>query len=266
MRLAGKVAFISGSTRGIGRSMAEMFAAEGAQVVVSGRSVDKGEKVAERIRAAGGDATFIRLDVADEASVQEAIAATIARYGKLTTLINNAAPTDLVSAGFKPMHELTTDEWEAILRTTLTGNVFWASKYAIPHLIERGGGSIIMTSSMSAMAGDLHYAAYGSSKGGLNSFTRYVATQYGKHRIRANAICPGLVVTPAARSLIPPEMLAIYEGNHLTPELGAPDQVAAVAVFLASDAAGYVTGQAIPVDGGLYAHLPTYAQMRAAEA
>src|SRR5450432_1926472 len=116
MRLAGKVALISGSTRGIGRTMAEMFAAEGAQVVVSGRS-----------------------DVNDEASVQQVVAATIERYGKLTTLINNAAPTDLVSQGFKPMHELTTDEWQAILRTTLTGNVFWASKYAIPHLIEGGG-------------------------------------------------------------------------------------------------------------------------------
>ena len=140
MRLQDKVAFISGSTRGIGRTTAEMFAAEGAKVVVSGRSVDKGEKVASRIREQGGDATFIRLDVSDESSVRDAIAATIERYGTLTTLINNAAPTDLVSAGMKPMHELTTEEWDAIVRATLTGNVFWASKYTIPHLIEAGGG------------------------------------------------------------------------------------------------------------------------------
>ena len=130
MRLNDKVAFISGSTRGIGRTIAEVFAREGAKVVVSGRSVDKGEKVASRIREAGGEATFVDLDVSDEASVEEAIATTIDCYGTLTTLINNAAPTDLVSAGFKPMHEVTTDEWDAILRATLTGNVFWASKCA----------------------------------------------------------------------------------------------------------------------------------------
>jgi len=108
MRLQDKVAFISGSTRGIGRTTAEMFAAEGAKVVVSGRSVDKGEKVAARIREQGGDATFIRLDVSDESSVRDAIAATVERYGTLTTLINNAAPTDLVSVGMKPMHALQT--------------------------------------------------------------------------------------------------------------------------------------------------------------
>jgi len=125
MRLGGKVAFISGSTRGIGRTMAELFAAEGAKVVVSGRSVDKGEKVAARIRDAGGDAMFVTLDVSDEQSVRDAIAATVDRYGKLTTLVNNAAATDLVNVRIKPLAEYATDEWDAILRTTLTGNVFW---------------------------------------------------------------------------------------------------------------------------------------------
>ena len=169
MRLTGKVAFISGSTRGIGRTMAEMFAAEGAQVVVTGRSVDKGEKVATRIHDAGGDATFVRLDVSDEASVQEAIAATIERYGRLTTLINNAAPTDLVSAGFKPMHELATEEWEAILRTTLTGNVFLVSKYTDPHLIDAGGGSIVNISSGGSVFGVPGISVYSAGKGGMNA-------------------------------------------------------------------------------------------------
>jgi NAD(P)-dependent dehydrogenase (short-subunit alcohol dehydrogenase family) len=116
---------------------------------------------------------------------------------------------------------------------------------------------------MSGFAGDLRYPAYGASKGGLNAFTKYVATMYGKQGVRCNAVCPGLVVTPAAREHFDPAMLELYEGNHLTPHLGTPEQVAEVAAFLASDAAAYVTGQAIPVDGGLYSHLPTYAQMRA---
>ena len=139
---------------------------------------------------------------------------------------------------------------------------FLGCKHAIPHMLRRGGGSIVQTSSMSAFAGDLRYAAYGASKGGLNSFTRYVATMYGKQGIRANAVCPGVVVTPAARVHFDPVMLELYESHHLTPQLGAPEQVAEVVAFLASDAASYVTGQAIPVDGGLFSHLPTYAQMR----
>ena len=147
MRLRDKVAFISGSTRGIGRTTAEMFAAEGAKVVVSGRSVDKGEKVAARIREQGGDATFVRLDVSDESSVRGAIAATIERYGTLTTLINNAAPTDLVSAGIKPMHEVTTEEWDAIVRPRSPATCSGPRSTAIPHLIAAGGGSIVNVSS-----------------------------------------------------------------------------------------------------------------------
>jgi len=242
MRLEGKVAFISGSTRGIGRTMAEMFAAEGAKVVVSGRSVDKGEKVASRIRDAGGDATFVRLDVSDESSVREAIAAAIDRYGTLTTLVNNAAPTDLVSAGFKPMHEVTTGEWEAIVRATLTGNVFWASKYAIPHLIDAGGGSIVNISSGGAMFGVPGISAYSASKGGMNALTRTMAVEYAPYGIRANAIIVGRVVSYAQD-----------RGPETTRELsrvGKPSDVAYVAVWLAADESEWITGTEIVADGG----------------
>jgi NAD(P)-dependent dehydrogenase (short-subunit alcohol dehydrogenase family) len=242
MRLEGKVAFISGSTRGIGRTMAEMFAAEGAQVVVSGRSVDKGEKVAERIRDAGGDATFVRLDVADEASVQEAITATIDRYGKITTLINNAAPTDLVSKGFKPMHELTTDEWEAILRTTLTGNVFWASKYAIPHLIEAGGGSIVNISSGGSMFGVPGISIYSAAKGGMNALTRVMAVEYAQYGIRVNTIIVGRVVAyPQDKG---PEMTRVLN------RVGNPRDVGYAALWLAADESEWITGTEVTADGG----------------
>jgi NAD(P)-dependent dehydrogenase (short-subunit alcohol dehydrogenase family) len=243
MRLDGKVAFISGSTRGIGRTMAEMFAAEGAQVVVSGRSDEKGEKVATRIREAGGDATFVHLDVSDEASVQDAIAATIERYGKLTTLINNAAPTDLVSQGFKPMHELTTDEWQAILRTTLTGNVFWASKYAIPHLIEGGGGSIVNISSGGSIFGVPGISVYSAAKGGMNALTRTMAVEYAEYGIRVNTIIVGRVVAYAQDR--GPEMT-----HMLTGRVGKPSDIGFAALWLAADESEWVTGTAVTADGG----------------
>ena len=242
MRLAGKVAFISGSTRGIGRTMAEMFAAEGAQVVVTGRSVDKGEKVAARIRGAGGDATFVRLDVSDEASVQEAIAATIERYGRLTTLINNAAPTDLVSVGFKPMHELASEEWEAILRTTLTGNVFLVSKYAIPHLIEAGGGSIVNISSGGSVFGVPGISVYSAGKGGMNALTRVMAVEYAEYGIRCNTIIVGRVVAYAEDK--GPEMT-----NVLT-RVGNPRDVGYAALWLAADESEWITGTEVTADGG----------------
>ena len=243
MRLNDKVAFISGSTRGIGRTIAEVFAGEGAKVVVSGRSVDKGEKVASRIREAGGEATFVRLDVSDEASVEEAIATTIDCYGTLTTLINNAAPTDLVSAGFKPMHEVTTDEWDAILRATLTGNVFWASKYAIPHLIEAGGGSIVNISSGGSTFGVPGISVYSASKGGMNALTRTMAVEYAQYGIRCNTIIVGRVVSyPQDR------------GPETTRELsrvGKPADIAYAALWLAADESEWITGTEVVADGGV---------------
>src|ERR1700731_4082679 len=133
-QLAGKVAMVTGSTRGIGRSTAELFAAEGAKVAVTGRTVDRGEKVVAGIRDAGGEADFFRLDLTDESSVRDVVAAVVDRFGSLTTLVNNAAPTDAIAATIKPMFEYTNDEWNNILFGTLTANVFWVTKHAWPHL------------------------------------------------------------------------------------------------------------------------------------
>ena len=134
-RLDGKVAIVSGSTRGIGRTIAEMFAAEGAKVAVTGRTVDRGAKVAAGIQAAGGEAEFFPLDITDESSVHAVMDGVAERFGKLDVLINNAAPTDAVSTQVKPLIDYTTEEWDRIITGTLTGNVFWACKYGIPHLI-----------------------------------------------------------------------------------------------------------------------------------
>ena len=137
-RLAGRVALVSGSTRGIGRTIAETFAAEGAKVAVTGRTVEKGQKVVDLIRSNGGEAEFFQLDVTNEQSVHDTVEAVVARFGSLTTLINNAAPTTEVSTTVKPLHEYSTEEWNGIITSALTGNVFWASKYAWPHLAAAG--------------------------------------------------------------------------------------------------------------------------------
>jgi NAD(P)-dependent dehydrogenase (short-subunit alcohol dehydrogenase family) len=261
--LEGKVAIITGAASGIGRASARKMAAEGAKVVVADRDRAGAVAVAEEIVAEGGVAIPCRADVTSEEDVRAMVHLAVETWGGLDVLHNNAGTTDVDLVGRDgDIREMTVELWDTMMAVNLRGPML-GCKHALPFLIERGGGSIVNTSSMSGFAGDLQYAAYGSSKGGLNSFTRYVATMYGKQGVRCNAVCPGLVLTPAAREHFDPEILALYEGNHLTPELGAPEHVAEVAAFLASDASAFVTGQAIPVDGGLYSHLPTYAQFRA---
>ena len=243
MRLAGKVAFVSGSTRGIGRTIAELFALNGAKVAVAGRSQDKGEKVAQRIRDAGGDAVFVPLDINLEDSVRAAIDATAERFGRLTTLINNAAPTDLVNRTTKPLVEYTTDEWNRILLGTLTGNVFWACKYGIPHLIRAGGGSIVNVSSGGAVMGHPGISAYSAAKAGLNSVTRSIAVEYAAHGIRCNTIIVGRVVSHS-RDLGPAHMPGVLT------RLGVPSDIAHAALWLAADESEFATGSEVTVDGG----------------
>ena len=241
MRLEGKVALVTGSTRGIGRTIAEMFAEEGAKVVVSGRSVDKDEKNVQRIRDAGGEAMFVPLDVADEASVQQAVAATVDAYGPITTLINNAAPTSLVNVSMKPVLELSTQEWDDIVRGTLT-SMFWTSKYAIPHMIEAGGGSIVNISSGGSVFGVPGLSAYSAAKGGVNSLTRVLAVEHGAQGIRCNTIIVGRVVAYAQD-----------RGPDTTREMlrvGNPRDIAYAALWLAADESEWITGSEITADGG----------------
>jgi len=243
MRLEGKVAFISGSTRGIGRSTAEMFAREGAKVAVTGRTVDRGHKVVSGIRDAGGEAEFFELDVTSEDSVHSVIDSVAERFGKLDVLINNAAPTREVSTSVKPLHEYTTEEWNHILLATLTGNVFWACKYGIPHLIEAGGGSIVNISSGQSVVGLSGFGAYSAAKGGINSVTRTLAAEGAQHGIRVNTIIVGRVVAHSGDTGV-----SVGPG-HMT-RLGVPNDVAYCATWLASDESAFVTASLIPVDGG----------------
>ncbi len=245
-KLSGRVALVSGSTRGIGRSIAELFASEGAKVAVTGRTVDRGERVAERIRDAGGEAAFFRLDVSDEASVRDTVAAVADHFGGLTTLINNAAPTYEVSNSFKPMVEYTTEDWNTILVATLTGNVFWATKYAWPHLVAAGpGAAIVNISSGASMRGHVGLSAYTAAKGGMNSVTRTIAAEGQPHGIRCNAIVTGRVVASNGDSGPDVENPAF---------VGTPMQIATIARFLASDDSSFITGDLITADGGMDMH------------
>lgn len=242
-RLAGKVAIVSGSTRGIGRTIAEMFAAEGAKVAVTGRTADRGAKVVAGIRDAGGEAEFFPLDITDESSIESVMDAVTERFGKLDILINNAAPTDAVSQQVKPLIEYTTEEWDRIITGTLTGNVFWASKYGIPHLIAAGGGSVVNISSAQSLVGMSGFAAYGAAKGAINSITRSLAVENAEHNIRVNTIIVGRVISHKADTGV-----GVGPG-HLT-RLGIPADIAYCATWLASDESAFVTGSLVTADGG----------------
>jgi meso-butanediol dehydrogenase / (S,S)-butanediol dehydrogenase / diacetyl reductase len=237
---------ISGSTRGIGRSTAELFAAGGAKVAVTGRTVDRGQKVVARIRDAGGEAEFFPLDIYDEHSVRDVVGATVERFGMLTTLINNAAPTTEVSTTVKPLAEYTTEEWNHILTGTLTGNVFWASKYAWPHLAAAEGAAIVNISSGQSTLGFTGFGAYSAAKGAVNSVTRVLAVEGAPHGIRCNCIVVGRVVSGRGDTGV-----AVGEGagGRLT-RLGSPMDIAYAAVWLASDEAAFVTGDLVAADGG----------------
>jgi meso-butanediol dehydrogenase / (S,S)-butanediol dehydrogenase / diacetyl reductase len=242
-RLAGRVALVSGSTRGIGRTIAELFAAEGAKVAVTGRTVDRGQKVVQRIRENGGEAEYFSLDITDESNVRDVITATVERFGSLTTLINNAAPTAIVASTFKPIAEYTTEEWNSILVGTLTGNVFWASKYAWPHLQAAPAATIVNISSGASTMGQTGLGAYAAAKGAMNSLTRTLAVEGAPHGIRCNAIIVGRVV--AGTSDTGAGMIANASA------IGNPMQIATTALFLSTSESSFINGDLITADGGL---------------
>ena len=262
-RLAERVAIVTGGGSGIGRASALALARAGAAVLVADIAADAAERVAAELRAAGGHVHAQQADVSDEASVAAMVAAAVARFGGLDVLHNNAAATGWeVLGGDGEITRLDLAIWERSLAVNLRGP-FLGCKHAIPEMLKRGRGSIVNTSSASGLTGDLVRTAYGVSKAGVDGLTRYVATQYGKRGIRCNAIAPGVIETPALRQNVPPEQVALFERHHLTPRLGTPEDIAAAVVFLASDDAAFITGQVLSVDGGLLAHHPTVAEVRA---
>jgi NAD(P)-dependent dehydrogenase (short-subunit alcohol dehydrogenase family) len=255
-RLQDKVCVITGAGSGIGRASAQMFAREGAHVVVTDINAATAEETTDLIRKAGGSAMALTVDVGDEACLRMMIDAALTWFRRIDVLFNNALFAkrefilrDLDFLAFDP------EVFFANMRVNVLGGVL-ASKFAIPHMLAQGGGSIIFTSSTSSLGGDVTAYSYGPSKAALNWYVQSIAATFGKRGIRSNAILPGTIQTPAMKAWSTPEMDAAFMDIMNTPRLGEPDDIAAMAVFLASDESKYVNGALFRVDGGMSCTVP----------
>ena len=248
MRLEGKVAIITGGARGQGAAEARLFAREAAKVVIGDVLDEQGAKVAEEIVESGGDALYVHLDVSKEEDWRLAIETTVSKFGKLNVLVNNAA---ILRPGL--VEETTSEHWDAVLDVNAKG-VFLGTKLAIPEMRKAGGGSIVNICSSAALVGDPRSAAYNASKGAARLFTKGTALQYGKDRIRANAIHPGPVDTAMLREVRPnPADRAAGIARTVLGRMATPEDIAYGALYLASDESSFVTGCDLAIDGGLTA-------------
>ncbi len=251
-RLSGKVALITGAAAGIGRACAAAFVREGAAVALQDVDGAAGETAAQELAAEGGQVVFFPGDVSRPDDVERAVDGAISRFGGLDILVSNAGIGGR-SLGDGPVHLCTLEAWEQVLRVNLRGT-FLACKYALPALIGRGGGSIITVSSVLGLVGtpglfDTH--AYATSKAGIIGLTRAMAAHYARDHVRANVIAPGLIDTRmAGRAKADPALLDEVGRWQPLGALGEVRDVAAAAVFLASDESRFITGIILPVDGG----------------
>jgi NAD(P)-dependent dehydrogenase (short-subunit alcohol dehydrogenase family) len=249
MRLAGKVAMITGAAGSMGAVEARMFAKEGANVVVADLLEAEGKVVVDDIKAAGGEAYFALLDVANEGAWQEAVATAVSTYGKLDILVNNAG-----ISGSSGGDLLATDAWDRLMAINAKGT-FLGVKYAVAAMQRSGGGAIVNISSISGIAGQAHsHMGYNASKGAVRLLTKSAAVQYAKDGIRVNSVHPGLM--PPMRTSVTsadPEFRARRFAQIPLGRDGRPEEVAYAVLFLASDEASYITGTELVVDGGYLA-------------
>ena len=252
-RLAGKVALITGSANGLGRVAAELFAAHGAHVVVA--DIEDGSEVVAAIRSAGGQATFVTLDVSNDDSVADAIDHAVATFGGLHVLYNNAG----ISPGDDDGPLNTSDAtWQTVLDVNVTG-VARCCRHGIPAMLSSGGGSIINVASFVAHVGAATpQIAYTASKGAVLSMTREIAVIYARQGIRANALCPGPVLTPLLAKFLSDDAKRQRRLVHVPMgRFGEPIEIANGALFLASDESSFMTGQSLLIDGGITAAYTT---------
>jgi NAD(P)-dependent dehydrogenase (short-subunit alcohol dehydrogenase family) len=245
--LTDKVAIITGSSRGIGRAVAESMAAFGAKVVISSRKAEACETVAESIRAKGGEAIVIACNVSRKPEVEALVNGTVQRFGRIDILVCNAA----VNPAYGPLGQLSDEAFDKIIGANVKSTL-WLCNLVIPGMAERGGGAVVIVSSIAGLRGTDVIGCYGISKAADFALARNLAVEWGPKNVRVNCIAPGLVKTDFARALWEnPE--ALQRRNERTPlrRIGAPEEIGPVAAFLASPAASFITGQIIVVDGGV---------------
>lgn len=249
MRLQDKVALITGSAGGMGQAAAELFAREGASVIVTDIAADAGEQTVQQIRDAGGKAIFVRADVANEEDVRQLVAESIDAFGRIDVLYNNAGIMPDDDAGVTELSEAT---WDRILDVNLK-SAFLCTKHVVPHMKKQGKGSIINVASFVAFMGcTVPQDAYTASKGGMLSLTKSFAIQYGPHGIRCNAICPGPIETPLLRVLWTSEEARNLRLNRIPlGRFGEMNDIIYMALYLASDESSWTTGAWLVVDGGI---------------
>lgn len=251
-RLENKIAIVTGGAGGIGSATVRRLVSEGARVVVADLNMEAARALAGEL---GGKAKAVEFDAADTESIRSLIDGTAKEFGRLDVLHNNHAATDTATH----VADTTVVEGElAVWRRTMEVNLLSfmsACKFAIPHMLAGGGGSIINTSSDAGLAGDIRNTAYGVSKAGVMSLTQHVAAQYGRQGVRCNSIAPGMIMTEALKR-VNPTYIGIVERQALTPRAGVPEDIAALVAYLAADESGFVNGQIISCDGGHLAHQP----------
>lgn len=244
--LTGRVAVITGSSRGIGRAIALECARMGARVFVSSRKIDACKEVVSEIREAGGYATAVACNVGHKPDLEGLVAHALREYGHIDVLIPNAATNPV----YGPSSEVSDEVWNKVLTTNLT-STHWLCQLVLPGMAERGGGSVIMLSSIVSIAGAANLGVYAVSKAAEAQLARNLAVEWGARGIRVNSIAPGIVKTGFAKALYENPKAAAFAANMTClKRLGEPVDIAGVAVFLASGAARYITGQMILVDGG----------------
>ncbi|MFZ1108575.1 MAG: SDR family oxidoreductase [Rhodomicrobium sp.] len=244
--LSGRVAAITGSSRGIGRAIALECARMGASVVVSSRKIDACKEVVAEIRAAGGHATAVACNAGQKADLEGLVAHALREYGRIDILIPNAA----INPAYGPSSEVPDEIWDKVLTTNLTAT-HWLCQLVLPGMAERGGGSVVILSSIVSTVGAANIGIYAISKAAEAQLARNLAVEWGARGIRVNAIAPGVIKTDFAKALYEnPKAAAMVSAMTCLKRLGEPEDIAGVAAFLASDAARYITGQLILVDGG----------------
>jgi NAD(P)-dependent dehydrogenase (short-subunit alcohol dehydrogenase family) len=245
--LAGKVALITGSSRGIGRAIAETMALMGARVVVSSRKADACEAVAAAIRGRGGEALVIPCNISRKNEIEALVAGTLEKWGRIDALVCNAA----VNPVYGPLGELSDEAFDKVMGANVKSNL-WLCNLVIPGMAERGGGAVVIVASIAGIRGTEMIGAYGISKAADFALARNLAVEWGPRNVRVNCIAPGLIKTDFARALWEDEE-RLEQRNAATPlrRIGTPDEIGGIAAFLASPAASFITGQIIVADGGV---------------